>query len=203
MIRFVRDQFIQYIKAHFPNSNLNASLCEVWADYELHISTWLGQGKHSKQDLMVGSQLGINIFEDLFLGHSEPLYALINQWETRRDIYMFNQFKGLKGGDFEAWESFDETHEVQREQILLETTLDNINYRNIVSRFVHRDYDETPDLITSRIYFIHPKKHMYYLYFDNCVWLGSKDVDNLFRYYRKYYRHISSGNKAGFEQYIL
>lgn len=187
----------------FPNSNLNASLCEVCADYELMMSTWLGYNKHSKQELQKASQLAVNIFEDLFLGHSEPLCALINQWDTRRDIYMFNQFRGLNSGNYEAWQSFDETHEVQREQIIIQTTLDNIKYQNIIRKFVERDYNDTPDLITSRIFFIHPEKHMYFLYFDSCVWLGSQDATKLIRYYHKYYQHITDGKKAEFEQYIL
>src|SRR5690606_37786775 len=146
-----------------PQSNLNAALCEGWTDYELLMSTWLGYNKHNKQELKKASQLAINIFDDLFLGDSEPLYLLLNQWDTRRDIYMFNQFKGLNSGNYEVWESFDDTHEVRREQILIETTLDNISYQNIISKFAERDYDNTPDLITSRIFFIHPEKHMYFL----------------------------------------
>lgn len=195
--------FEKYLKTNHPQSNLSSSLCEVWADHELDISTWLGYDKHSKQDLQKVSQLAINIFEDLFLGYSGPLYALINQWDTRRDIYMFNQFRGLDDNNYEAWQSFDETHEVQREQVLIETALSNINYQDIISKFVDRNYDHTPGLITSRIFFIHPKTHMYYLYFDSCVCLGSKDVTNLIRYYHKYYQHISNQNKTEFEQYIL
>ncbi|WP_079716690.1 DUF3885 domain-containing protein [Parapedobacter luteus] len=195
--------FKRFLTTHFPQSNLNASLGEVRADYELLISTWLGYDKHTKQDLEKASQLAINIFEDLFLGHAEPLYALINQWDIRRDIYMFNQFRGLNNGNYEAWESFDETHEVQRQQIIIETTLDNINYKNIISKFVERDYDDTPDLITSRIFFIHPDKHMYYLYFDSEVCVGSKDVTKLIQYYHKYYRYINNAKKTEFEQFIL
>lgn len=167
------------------------------------LSTWLGRDRHSKQDLDKASSLAIDIFEDIFLGYSEPIYVLINQWDIRRDICMFNQFKGLNKSNYEAWESFDETHQVQREQILIEATLDNISYQSILSKFVERDYDNTPDLITSRIFFIHPQKHMYYLYFDSQVYVGSQDITTLIRYFHRYYRHISSGNKTNFEQYIL
>src|SRR5690606_30982952 len=113
---------------------------------------------------------------------------------------MFNQFKGLKSSNYEAWQSFDETHEIKREQIIIETTLDNINYKNILCKFIERDYDDTPDLITSRIYFIHPEKHMYYLYFDSHVYVGSQDVTKLFQYYHKYYRYINRTKKTEFEQ---
>lgn len=199
----MKNQLILYLKHHFPQSNLNASLGEVRTDYELLMSTWLGYNKHTKQELKNSSRLAIDIFEELFLGHAEPLYALINQWDTRRDIYMFNQFRGLNDGNYEAWESFDETHEVQREQIIIQTTLGNINYKNIISKFVERDYDDAPDLITSRIFFIHPEKHMYYLYFDSQVYVGSQDVAKLFQYYHKYYRFINNAKKTEFEQFIL
>ncbi len=195
--------FSQSLQYHFPQSNLDASLCEVWADYELHICTWLGYDKHSKQELQKVAKLAADVFEDLFLGYSEPLYALINQWDTRRDIYMFNQFKRLNESNYKTWESFDETHEIKREQIIIETTLDNINYKNILNKFVERDYDDTPDLVTSRIYFIQPEKHMYFLYFDGEVCVGSKDVTKLIQYYHKYYRCINNTKKTEFEQFIL
>lgn len=87
--------FSQSLQYHFPQSNLDASLCEVWADYELHICTWLGYDKHSKQELQKVAKLAADVFEDLFLGYSEPLYALINQWDTRRIFICLINLRGL------------------------------------------------------------------------------------------------------------
>jgi len=192
-----------YLKMCFPCGNINAALCEVWTEDELLIPIWIGRGKHTKQELNNAAQLAIDIFEDMFLGYLEPLYALINHWDTRRDIYMFNQFKRLNEGNYEVWESFDETHEVQREQILIKTTLDNIHYQNIMRKFVERDYDETPDLITSRIHFIHPKKHTCFLYFDSMVYVASHNPTSLISYYHKYFHLLGRRNRTEFERHII
>ena len=195
--------FNSYIKTHFPQSNLNASFCEVWADYELRISTWLRDKTYTSQDLERVTSLAIQIFEDMFMGETEPVWALINQWDTRRDIYTFNQFKGLNEANYEAWVFFDETHQEDREQIIIKTTLDNINYQNIIRKAIYRCQNWKDREISSRVYFIHPIRHMYYLHFDSEVILGSDDAIDLVGYYHKYYQYMEDVRRKAFQQYIV
>lgn len=194
--------FNRYLTSQFSQSNLNASLCEVIADYELRISTWLGYGKHSKQDLERVKSLAIEIFESVFSGYTEPIWALINHWDIQRDIYTFNQFRGLNEANYEAWISFDETHEVDREQIIIQTTVENINYQNIIKAAIDREYDHDSSTCSSRVYFINPRTNVYYLHFDSEVILGSNEVLNLAGHFHRYYRYMEDGRRINFEKHI-
>ncbi len=198
----MRSQLIQYLKSCLPNNNINASLCEVETDYELRISTWLGYGKHSKQDLDRVSSLAIEIFESVFSSCTEAIWVLINHWDTRRDIYTFNQFRGLNEANYEAWVSFDETHELDREQILIYTTTDNINYQNVIKTAIEREYDHDSSTCASRVYFINTMTNVYYTLFDSEVILGSNEVSNLAEHFHRYYRYMEDRRRINFEKHI-
>lgn len=187
----------------FPKSNPNAILCEVMATYELQISTWLGYEQHSQQEIAGMADLSYKVFEDVFASSKEDVYALVNHWDLRRDVYMLNQFEAYKNGEYHSRVSIDETQEEAREQFFIETTIADIRYKNILRTFVERDYDQSGGAVTSRVFFIHPQKQMYLLYFDSEIIIGSNSFSDINPFYHKYYEHIGIGRRKRFNEYSL
>src|SRR5690606_38678395 len=109
---------------------------------------------------------------------------MVNHWDTLKDVYMLNQFKAYELGDFTSETFVDETQEVEKVQIHLQTTAGDINYKNIFNRFVLRDYYLSNE-VNSRIFFVHPTKQVYLLYFDSEIIVGSNDLNQLIPYFDK------------------
>lgn len=185
------------IEILFYQSNLNAILFEIETEYELHISTWLGYEQHSQQEIAGMADLSYKVFEDVFASSKEDVYALVNHWDLRRDVYMLNQFEAYKNGSFESRIFVDETQEVEKTQISFNTTINAINYKNILRKFLERDYDDE-NQINSRIFFVHPKRKMYFLYFDSMIMVGSDHLDPIATLFYKYKDYIHPNIKKQF-----
>lgn len=185
------------IKSIFPNSNPNAIFFEIETEYELGASTWLGYEQQTQQDLDNMSQLAIHVFEDIFEAYSKSIPILVNHWDMVRDMYMLNQFEAFKQGKFTSKVFIDETQEEKKEQIYLETTIGSINYRNILTKIVHRDYDDKNNK-NSRIFFVLPDRQMYLLYFDSEIIIGANNLNDLKPLFVKYQEHVGLARKEKF-----
>jgi len=112
-------------------------------------------------------------------------------------MYILNQFEAFKQGDFITKTFIDETQEEEKEQIYFETTINDIKHKNILTKFIHRDYDRDNG-INSRVFFIHPEKQMYLLYFDSEITIGSNSLDELKPLFNKYEQYIGIKRKQSF-----
>lgn len=110
---------------------------------------------------------------------------------------MLNQFEAFKHGDFITKTFIDETQEEEKEQIYFETNINDIKHKNILTKFIHRDYDRDNG-INSRIFFVHPEKQMYLLYFDSEIIIGSNSLDALKPLFIKYEQYIEPNSKQSF-----
>lgn len=185
------------IEILFYQSNLNAIFFEIETEYELHISTWLGYGQHSRQELDGMSELAIQVFEDIFTASSKPIFVMVNHWDMIRDVYMLNQFEAFKQGNFASKVFIDETQEEEKEQIYIHTSIQDINYKNILAKFIHRDYDNKNSM-NSRIFFVLPDRQMYLLYFDSEIIIGANNLNNLKPIFTKYQEHMDLARKERF-----
>lgn len=181
----------------FPKGNPKAIFFEIETKYQLVISTWLGYGQQTQQKLSRMLELAINVFEDIFEAPTTPVVAMINHWDTTKDVYMLNQFEAYRIGDFMSETFVDETQEVEKVQIHFQTTAGDINYKNIFNRFVLRDYHLSNE-VNSRIFFVHPTKQVYLLYFDSEIIVGSNDLNQLIPYFDKYQPHIETARRKQF-----
>jgi len=187
----------EYIKEKFPKSNPNAIFFEIEAEYELGIYTWLGYEQHTQQELDSMSDLAIHVFEDIFVNCPKPIFVMINHWDMIRDVYMLNQFEAFKQGNFTSKVFIDETQEEEKEQIYIHTSFQDINYKNILAKFIHRDYDDK-NSINSRIFFVLPDRQMYLLYFDSEIIIGANNLNNLKLIFTKYQEHVDLARKERF-----
>lgn len=185
------------IEILFYQSNLNAILFEIEAEYELGISTWLGYNQHTYQELDSMSELAIHVFEDIFKAYSKSILILVNHWDMTRDMYMLNQFEAFKQGNFTSKIFIDETQEEEKEQIFIDTSIQDVNYKNIIAEFIHRDYDDK-NSINSRIFFILPDRQMYFLYFDSEIIVGANNLSDLKPLFIKYQEHVGFVRKERF-----
>lgn len=87
--------------------------------------------------------------------------------------------------------------------MLIEAPLDSINYQNIIRKAIYRNENYTKEDMSSPMYFIHPRKHMYFLYFDSEVIIDNQDIPKLIGYHHKYYRYMEDVRKRDFKQYII
>lgn len=181
----------------FPNSNPKAIFFEIETEYELCISTWLGYGQHAQQELDSMSNLAIHVFEDIFKGYSKPIFVMVNHWDMIRDVYMLNQFEAFKQGNFTSRVFIDETQEEEKEQIYIHTAIQDINYKNILTKFIHRDYDDKNSM-NNRIFFVLPDRQMYLLYFDSEIIIGANNLNDLKSLFIKYQEHVSLARKERF-----
>lgn len=182
---------MQFIK------NLNAIFFEIEAKYEIGISTWLGSSKHTKEEFELMYETLLNVFEDVFDSSSESLSVIVNHWDMQKDVYMLNQFEAYKNGSFECRIFVDETQEVEKTQISFNTIINAINYKNILRKFLERDYDDE-NQINSRIFFVHPKRKMYFLYFDSMIVVGSDHLTSIKPFFYKYGGYIHPNIKKQF-----
>lgn len=185
------------IEILFYQSNLNAILFEIEAEYELGISTWLGYNQHTYQELDSMSELAIHVFEDIFKAYSKSILILVNHWDMTRDMYMLNQFEAFKQGNFTSKIFIDETQEEEKEKIFIDTSIQDVNYKNIIAEFIHRDYDDK-NSINSRIFFILPDRQMYFLYFDSEIIVGANNLSDLKPLFTKYQEHVGLARKERF-----
>lgn len=185
------------ITCMFPKSNPQAIFQEVVGEHELSISTWLGYGQHIRQELFNTSKLAISVFEDLFECPTGAVLVMVNHWDMQEDIYMLNQLEAYRVGDFKSETFVDETQEVEKVQIHFQSRVEDIDYKKIMSKFIERDYDSS-NKINSRIFFIHPTKQIYLLYFDSEIIVGSNDLNQLTPYFEKYQRHIETARRKRF-----
>src|SRR5690606_2771116 len=121
---------------------------------------------HTKEEFEWMYQTLLNVFEDVFDSHSENVSVIVNHWDMQKDLYMLNQFEAYKDENFYSRIFVDETQDIEKIQINIDTIINAINYKNILRKFLERDYDNLNE-VNSRIFFIHPEKMMYLLYFDS------------------------------------
>lgn len=185
------------IKSIFHKSNPKAIFSEIEAEYKLGISTWLGYEQHTQQELDSMSDLAIHVFEDIFVDCPKPIFVMVNHWDMIRDVYMLNQFEAFKQGNFTSKVFIDKTQEVEKEQIYIHTDIQDINYKNILAKFVHRDYDENNSM-NSRTFFVLPDRQMYLLYFDSEIIIGANNLNDLKPLFIKYQEHVGLARKERF-----
>ena len=143
------------------------------------------------------SDLTIRVFEDIFTTFSKPIFVMVNHWDMIRDVYMLNQFEAFKQGNFTSKVFIDETQEEEKEQIYIHTSIQDINYKNILAKFIHRDYDNKNSM-NSRIFFVLPDRQMYLLYFDGEIIIGANNLNNLKPIFTKYQEHMDLARKERF-----
>lgn len=193
----MKQLLFQYLQNHFPKSDLSATLCEVNNNIEFGIWTGLKVGDKSSNELGFANELAIEIFESLFLQRKEPIWVLINEWDLNGEDYVIDQLNYLDSENCISWIFFDTTHEVDREQVFIIKQVDDINYKNILMAITNYEVDIFPS-IDSRIFFIDPVQHIYYLYWDSHITIGAADASKIESYYTKYYEFINEGNRERF-----
>jgi len=184
-------------QTQFPLDNPKAIFHEVVTKYEICISTWLGYTQHGQQELNIVLELTINVFEDIFERPTEAILVMVNHWDMQEDTYMLNQFKAYESGDFTSETFVDDTQGVEKVQIHFQTEVGDVNYKNIFDEFVQRDYN-TSNEVNSRIFFIHPTKQIYLLYFDSEIIVGGDNLNQLMPYFEKYKPYIETARRKQF-----
>src|SRR5690606_27482387 len=112
---------------NFNKCNFNAILFEIEAKYEIGISTWLGYNQHTKEEFEWMYQTLLNVFEDVFDSHSENVSVIVNHWDMQKDLYMLNQFEAYKDENFYSRIFVDETQDIEKIQINIDTIINAIN----------------------------------------------------------------------------
>ena len=185
------------LQPYFPKSNPKATFLEVVAEYELDIPVWLFD-LHTQQEFDDTVTLATQIFEDIFKDYSKPIIIMINHSDMKRDTTVLDCFQAFNKGDFVSKVFIDENLNVEKEQIYIETPIGEINYMDILEAIVQRDYYQDYKLTTSRVFFIHPDKQMYFLYSDYEVMVGANDLDHLKPLFNKYKEYMELAEQEQF-----
>lgn len=163
-----------YLKDKFPESNLNASFCEIAG---LHSKT-IGLGLYPKTNYVEQSEFALDkafqIFNEIFDKPDEPIWVLINEWDIYPLDYNIDQFGDLNSENCYSWDSVDETHEVDRQQVFIIKPRNEINLDNLFRAIINVEFDVKPQ-ISCRMYFLNPLKNVAFLFWDSVIILESLD----------------------------
>ena len=165
-----------YLKNTFPKSDLQVSFLEVVTEYQIGISLDLREGKYSTPETLYNAfQKSVDVFNSIFDSAETPIFALVNQWDTSPSEYLESCFTNPEK-DSETWLSFDAKD--VRKQTLYVKKRDEINYYKLFQAIINVDCQVEP-MLNSRIYFIEPKKHITFLFWDSCLYVGSNDANQI------------------------
>ena len=180
-----------YLINTFPKSNLSSQFGEI--ECEFHFTISIVTNKVIK-GYTFSNEIGfiIGIFDLIFNLEDECIWVLINEWDIFGDGYTIDQFNGASD-QFGYWISSDEG--TSRKQLFFIKKKCEINYRNLFFALLTNE-------INSRIFFIDPTENIVFIFWDNSVYVGSKDLKKIKPIYEKYYSFINEYSRLEFEKQI-
>ncbi|MBC7654203.1 MAG: hypothetical protein H7098_06980 [Oligoflexus sp.] len=167
-----------YLRNKFPRSELNASFCEFITPH----SETIGLGLYPKIDYVKQSEFAlikaVEIFDKIFDQPDEPIWVLINEWDLYPTDYNIDQFKNLNEENCFSWNSFDETNEVDRQQVFTIKARNEINLDNLFQAIINAEFDVNPQ-ISCRMHFINPIKNIVFTFWNSRIIIESFDKYNV------------------------
>lgn len=198
----LRDKLKSYLLNNFPLSDLNARFGEIVCDYSFTISTVLCP--YNEPTLILDkTHIATQVFEYFFSDETEEVWALINEWDIFEQRITMNQFTWNETNrDSWFYKPVDEqlgTREVIAKQTFLVINKTDVNYKGLFTALTSIDRINQPQP-NSRVYFINPKTKVIFLFWDDSVFVGCKNIKTIKPIYEKYYDNINEFSKNEFEK---
>jgi len=196
----LKQEYRKFIDAHFTQLKISKGLFYNW-NIGLRFDLQVGDTDTDEYFKTV-QERAIELFESSFLPENN-IYIILNEYKYRRqkirsNNYAFKQIKNLRKEDigyckliglYETDDNFDHWN-----QAIIQTTVDKVNYKNIISAISHADFpsrqprlDNNGGFSTKEIYFINlDRKLIFNMYDDRGLDIISSEKKTIEPIYKNY-----------------
>lgn len=195
-----KQKYKQFINLNFPKLQIKQSLFYNW-NIGLRFDLQVGETDTDEYFRTVQAR-ATKLFEASFLP-GDNIFVILNDYKWKRlkirfKNYAFNQIDNLRkdnvsylktSGLYEPEDKFDKWN-----QAIIQTTVDKVNYKNIIAAIGHTDFpprqpslDEYGGLSSKEIYFINLDRPLIYnMYDDRGLDIIASDISTIEPIYKNH-----------------